>query len=225
MVGAGDGEGDDGALDLAEVGERDPLQGRQPSAQAVRQFAQPRPDRLDAELVGLVGGDFQADDAGEIAFPVLEAARVGRAWCRRCRRSTWRRGCRGRSARCGPSSRAWRRGSRCRAARAGTCGRSSTGSRSRSCGHRREAVRPTGRHRAGRARRRRWRSCRPPRPAAPARPGWARARSRPAWCACRWPDRGRRDRSGRSCRRGPPRSPRPSSSPPAGRRCSSRNIR
>src|SRR5215211_5009330 len=76
MVFAGDGEGHDGALDLAEIGQGDSLHGREPRAQAIGQFAQPRPDRLHAELVGLVGGDLQADDAGEVALPVLEAPRV-----------------------------------------------------------------------------------------------------------------------------------------------------
>src|SRR4029450_7649346 len=71
-----DGEGHDGSLDLAEVGEGDALHGRETGAQAVGQFAQPRPDRLHTELGGLGGGDLQPDGAAEVALPVVEAPRV-----------------------------------------------------------------------------------------------------------------------------------------------------
>src|SRR6202000_2806096 len=49
---------------------------RKTRAQAVGQFSEACPDRVHSELVGLVDRLLEAQDAGEIALPVLEAQRL-----------------------------------------------------------------------------------------------------------------------------------------------------
>ncbi len=98
----------------------------------------------------IVEGHSQADLAGVVRLPVLEAAGVVADLVADRARSRWRRAGRGRAAPGAGRARGGRRGSRCRAGRAGTCGRWWRACRSRSPRRRPASARPIGRRRADR---------------------------------------------------------------------------
>jgi len=72
-----DGEGGDAPFDGTEVVEGDTGDRAQPRSQQGGGRLDPGPDRVEAEVERVVDRDTQAELAGDVALPILEAAGIG----------------------------------------------------------------------------------------------------------------------------------------------------